>query len=92
MVLLILYSKEGKHRVGGDTSIPLPHKFACIFVVYKILNLLKLTFRFSKSQKLKSYDLMASRDQRLERLYAFKSKDLSSLRTYDIEGTLTSLT
>lgn len=29
---------------------------------------------------------MATRDPRLERLYAFKTKDLTSLRTYDIEG------
>lgn len=29
---------------------------------------------------------MALRDMRLEKLYAFKTKDLSSLRTHDIEG------
>jgi len=29
---------------------------------------------------------MSTRDMRLEKLYAFKTKDLASLRTYDIEG------
>lgn len=29
---------------------------------------------------------MATRDQRLEKIYATKTKDVSSLRTWDIEG------